>query len=132
MKKEFTIEFEMNTSPQLIFSFVDTSDGLQEWFADKVTQNNHFYIFIWDQSQEIAIKMESKKNEWVKYAWVENENEDINNIDPEAIIKFAIIQHELTGDVSLMISFFEEEDEFENEKVVWEHQIQKLKRTMGL
>lgn len=132
MKKEFTLEFEMNTSPQLIFSFVDTAEGLQDWFADKVSDNRGIFTFKWNDYEEKAVKINSQKNESVKYAWIEDESEDISTIEEEYFFGFSIIQHELTGDVSLLVSFYEEDLEFENEKNVWEHQIQKLKQKMGL
>ena len=37
-KKEFVIEYDFQSSPQLLFQYLSTPSGLSEWFSDDVTQ----------------------------------------------------------------------------------------------
>jgi DNA-directed RNA polymerase specialized sigma24 family protein len=37
-KQLFTIEFPVRCSPGILFEFLSTASGLQEWFADKVDE----------------------------------------------------------------------------------------------
>jgi hypothetical protein len=37
-KQLFTIEFPVRCSPGILFEFLSTPAGLQEWFADKVDE----------------------------------------------------------------------------------------------
>ena len=35
-KKEFVIEYDFQSSPQLLFQYLSTPSGLSEWFSDDV------------------------------------------------------------------------------------------------
>ena len=35
-KQKFTLEYPVRCSPTILYEFLATSNGLQEWFADKV------------------------------------------------------------------------------------------------
>ena len=34
-KKEFVIEYDFQSSPQLLFQYLSTPSGLSEWFSDE-------------------------------------------------------------------------------------------------
>ena len=35
-KKEFVLEYDFQSSPQLLFQYLSTPSGLSEWFSDDV------------------------------------------------------------------------------------------------
>ena len=37
-KIRYELEFPLNSSPQLLYQYISTPSGLQEWFADNVIQ----------------------------------------------------------------------------------------------
>ena len=46
-KKEFVIEYDFQSSPQLLFQYLSTPSGLSEWFSDDVNYRGEKYTFFW-------------------------------------------------------------------------------------
>ena len=122
-KIKFEIEFVIQSSPQLLYPYLATPSGLSEWFADNVNSRGELFSFIWDGSTEEAKLLKRKSNEFVKFAWEEN--------DDDSYFEMKIIVDEITKDVSLFITDFAEEDELEEAKMLWENQISDLKQVLG-
>ena len=59
-KKEFVIEYDFQSSPQLLFQYLSTPSGLSEWFSDDVNYRGEKYTFFWGESEEYA-RVLSKK-----------------------------------------------------------------------
>ena len=54
-KKKFTIEYEIKSSPRILYSFLSESNGLAQWFADDVScPATRFTPFTWDDEQQKA------------------------------------------------------------------------------
>ena len=53
-KKQFTIEYDFQSSPQLLFQYLSTPSGLSEWFSDDVNSRGEKYTFFWGDSEEDA------------------------------------------------------------------------------
>ena len=79
-KVSFSIEYNIQASPQLLFQYLSTPSGLSEWFADNVNSRGEIYTFIWDGSEEVAKLIQIKANEKVKFQWqTGDEDEDWDN-----------------------------------------------------
>ena len=122
-KTKFEIEFVIQSSPQLLYNYISTPSGLSEWFADNVNSRGELFIFIWDGSEENAKLLKKKSDEFVRFAWEEN--------DDDSYFEMRIIVDEITKDVSLFISDFAEEDEMDEAKMLWENQVSDLKQVLG-
>ena len=122
-KIKFEIEFVIQSSPQLLYTYLSTPSGLSEWFADNVNSRGELFIFIWDGSEEVAKLLKRKSDDFVKFAWEEN--------DDDTYFEMKIIVDEITKDVSLFITDFAEEDEVDEAKMLWENQISSLKQILG-
>ncbi len=122
-KTKFEIEFVIQSSPQLLYNYISTPSGLSEWFADNVNSRGELFIFIWDGAEETAKLLKKKSDEFVKFAWEEN--------DDDSFFEMRIIVDEITKDVSLFISDFAEEDEIDEAKMLWENQVSDLKQVLG-
>ena len=59
-KVRYELEFPIHSSPQLLYQYISTPSGLQEWFADNVNSRGEFFTFKWDDSEEKA-RLHSKK-----------------------------------------------------------------------
>lgn len=59
-KVRYELEFPINSSPQLLYQYISTPSGLQEWFADNVNSRGEFFTFTWDGVEENA-RLASKK-----------------------------------------------------------------------
>ena len=107
-KIRYELEFPLNSSPQLLYQYISTPSGLQEWFADNVNSRGEFFTFIWDGNEENARLASKKTGEKVKFKWV-----DDNKKDTEYYFELRILEDEITKDVSLMVVDFSLEDELE-------------------
>ena len=59
-KVKFELEFPIHASPSMLFKYLATPGGLEEWFADRVNSRGKLITFIWDDSEEEA-KIIAKK-----------------------------------------------------------------------
>ncbi|MBC9796253.1 START-like domain-containing protein [Sinomicrobium weinanense] len=122
-KIKYELEFQIHSSPQLLYQYISTPSGLSEWFADNVNSRGEIYTFIWDDSEEQAKLVRKKSGESVKFKWVASED--------DAFFEFKIVVDEITKDVSLLITDFTEEEELDEAKMLWENQISDLKHVLG-
>ena len=125
-KVRYEIEFPINSSPQLLYQYISTPSGLQEWFADIVNSRGEFYTFEWDNTEENARLASKKTGEKVKFKWI-----DDNKKDTEYYFELRILEDEITKDVSLMVVDFAIEDELDESKQLWENQVSDLKHVIG-
>tara|TARA_R110000796_G_scaffold88850_2_gene191740 strand:+ start:3671 stop:4054 length:384 start_codon:yes stop_codon:yes gene_type:complete len=122
-KVKFEIEFVIQSSPQLLYTYLSTPSGLSEWFADNVNSRGEKFYFIWDESEEEAKLLKRKSEEFVKFRWTEEED--------DYFFEMRIIVDEITSDVSLFITDFAEEDEIDEAKMLWTNQVSSLKQVLG-
>ena len=125
-KVRYEIEFPINSSPQLLYQYISTPSGLQEWFADNVNSRGEFFTFEWDDTEESARLASKKTGEKVKFKWI-----DDNKKDTEYYFELRILEDEITKDVSLMVVDFANEEEMDESKQLWGNQISDLKHVIG-
>jgi len=125
-KTQFTLEFVIQASPQLLFQYLFTPSGLSEWFADNVNSRSEKYSFFWDDSEEEAVLLRKKSNEFVRFRWQNGEDDQ-----DDCFFEMRIVVDELTQDVSIVVTDFAEEDELDEAKMLWESQIGDLKKVLG-
>jgi uncharacterized protein YndB with AHSA1/START domain len=125
-KVRYEIEFPINSSPQLLYQYISSPSGLQEWFADSVNSRGEFYTFEWNNSEENARLSSKKAGEKVKFKWIDEDKKDT-----EYYFEIRILEDEITKDVSLMIIDFAEEDEMDESIKLWENQVSDLKHIIG-
>ena len=125
MKQKFELEYTINSSPKVLFNRLSTAGGLSEWFADNVNVKGETFTFIWGESEQIAELILKKDNKYVRFRWIDDEEEKF-------YFEFKVNIHELTGDVALLITDFAEEDELDDTIELWNTQIAKLKHVLGL
>ena len=123
-KIKYELEFTIHASPQMLYNYISNPSGLSEWFADNVNSRGELYIFIWDDSEEHAKLLSKKANDKVRFQWLEDEGEDY-------YFEIRIQVDEITKDVSLMITDFSDDDELEENKMLWENTISNLKQIIG-
>lgn len=120
---KYTLEFTTRAKPELIYTYISTASGLATWFADDVNVNGKHYTFIWDGAEERAELISKKINKMTKFKWLDREGDEF--------VGFEIVRDDLTDDVSLMVTDYEEEEDVEDAKAVWEVSIDQLKMTIG-
>ena len=122
---KYSIEIPINSSVNVLYKRLSTPSGLAEWFADNVNLKNNIYTFFWDDSDQSAKILKKKSNKFVQFKWLDDE-------EKESFFEFKIQVDEMTSDVSLIITdFAEDEEDKEEQTMLWEQQIQNLKMAIG-
>ena len=124
VKKKYEIEYTINSSPKILYSLLSTPGGLSEWFADDVNLQGSVYTFIWEQTEQQAEMVQRKDNKYIRFRWLEE--------DDDCFFEFRLAQDELTGDVSLLITDFSDDDDRNDAVDLWDTQIAELKHVIGL
>ena len=121
---KYEMEFVVKSSPKLLYNYISTPSGLSEWFADNVNSRGKNFTFIWEESEETAVLLTKKANQFIKFQWLDDEGTD-------AYLEFRIQIDDITKDVSLMITDFAEDDEIDEAKMLWESQVDDLHSILG-
>lgn len=122
-KKKFNIEYEIKSSPRILYSFLSEPNGLNQWFADDVAVRDQVYTFTWDGEQQKAKLLAMKENKLVRFKWMDDE--------PACYFEMEILQDELTNDVALGITDFATEETISDRKLIWDNQIDYLISVLG-
>jgi hypothetical protein len=126
MKEKFELEYLLKTSIRVLDNMTGSPSGLSEWFADNVTVRDDIYSFEWDGTIEEARLLQRKMNSKMKFKWlVDEENGD------DYYFEINLELDPMTSLVSLTIIDFSEAGELESSKMLWEQQINDLKRIIG-
>ena len=122
-KKKFTLEYEVKSSPRILYSFISEPNGLSQWFADDVNFRDQVYTFTWDDETQKAKLVSIKENKLVKFKWLDDE--------PQCYFEMEIVQDELTNDVALSITDFSTDESLAEKKLIWDNQIDYLISVLG-
>ncbi len=123
-KIKYEMEFVIQVSPAMLYTYISTPSGMSEWYADNVNSRGEFFTFIWEGSEEKAKLLTKKSKERIKFQWMEDEGTDY-------FFELRIQVDEITKDVSLMITDYAEDDEVEEGKLLWTNMIGNLKQILG-
>ncbi|MDA0315542.1 MAG: START-like domain-containing protein [Bacteroidetes bacterium] len=128
-KNQFVADYQLNASKKIIYTYLSTASGLQEWFADKVRiDEDKNYIFNFDQEDHYAKQTIVKANLHVRWDFFDPKTPMSTN---ESFIEFKLDEAELTQSLFLKVidqSNFYTLDELEG---IWKELISKLKGTIG-
>lgn len=130
LKEKFHIEFVMGSATQAsLWRMISQVDGLSEWFADEVTMNEegNVYTFFWGKSDNQAEVISLKPQQSIRFRWLD-EDEDEENI----YFEFQLHKLELSNEIALQVTDFAEPDEKGDAITLWETQIDKMKRQLGV
>lgn len=122
-KIKFNIEYEIKSSPRILYSFISEMNGLSQWFADDVTINSNVYSFNWDDEVMQANLVTAIENKKVKFHNIEDPD--------EYYFEMEIMQDAITNDVALSVTDFALPENVEERKMIWNAQIQLLHNVIG-
>ena len=119
----YTLEFPIRSSPTILFEFLSTAVGLQEWFADKVDQRDNKFYFYWNGNPDVAEQIEIFENNYVRYRW--------DYYDEDEFFEFRIEQSPVTNETILRITDFADKSDLESNQQLWNQQVADLKHRIG-
>lgn len=125
-KTKFNIEYQLRSaSINILWNSISKPLGLAEWFADGVTVNDNEYTFSWDGNEQTAFLIQTKTNCSVRFQWEED-------IDSDVYFELKIASMEVTGNLALVVTDFAEPKEKEDLILLWDKQVEVLRRKTGI
>ena len=123
-KEKYQLEFLAKSSAHVLYNQIATVSGLSEWFADNVNIKEDILIFTWDGIDEEAKLINRKKDQYIRFEWLELEGEG-------TYVEMRIVTDPLTKDIALVVTDFAEPAELQEAKDLWESQIDQLLQSIG-
>lgn len=99
-KQLFSVEYPVRCSPNILFEFLSTPAGLQEWFADRVDERDNIFSFSWNGSTDKAEILDAEQDKYIRYRWLHAAKNEY--------FEFAIEKTEVSGQTILIIKDFAE------------------------
>lgn len=122
-KQQYTLEYPVRCSPGILYEFLATPSGLQEWFADKVDERDGIFSFSWNGSDETAELLESEDDKFIRFHW--------SHAPKEEFFEFSIEKSEITNQTILVIKDFADKKEIKDQSMLWDYQVKDLFHRIG-
>ena len=122
-KQLFSIEYPVRCSPSILYEFLSTPAGLQEWFADKVDERDTVFSFSWNGSVEKAEVLEAEENRFIRFHWL--------HAPQNEYFEFSIEKSEVSRQTIRVIKDFAEKKEIADQSRLWGVQVHDLFHRLG-
>jgi uncharacterized protein YndB with AHSA1/START domain len=122
-KQLYTLEYPVRCSPNILYEFLSTSSGLQEWFADKVDDQDGVFYFSWNGDEETAEMIAHEEDEFIRFHWT--------TAPKDEYFEFKIEKSEVTNQTIFVINDFAEKKEIKDQTRLWDHQVKDLFHRIG-
>ena len=122
-KQLYTLEYPVRCSPSILFEFLSTPAGMQEWFADKVDERDNIFFFSWNGSSQTAEVLESQEEKFIRFHWLDTPKEEY--------FEFSIEKSEITNQTILVVKDFAEKREVKDQSMLWDYQVKDLFHRIG-
>ncbi|MBX2887141.1 MAG: ATPase [Ferruginibacter sp.] len=119
----YTLEYPVRCSPGILYEFLSSPSGLQEWFADGVDERDGVFIFSWDGTEEKADVIEAEENKLIRFHW--------HSQPKDEYFEFRIDRSEVTNQTILVISDFADKKDIKDQSQLWEYQVKDLFHRIG-
>ena len=122
-KQLYTLEFPVRCSPVILYEFLASPAGLQEWFADRVDDRDNIFSFTWNGTIEKAEVLEKEQDKFIRFHWL--------HAPKEEFFEFKIEKSEVTNQTILVIKDFAEKKEIKDQSRLWVYQVKELFHRLG-
>ena len=119
----YTLEYPVRCSPGILYEFLRTPAGIQEWFADKVDERDGQFSFSWSDTEDKAVLVDSEEDKFVRFRW--------DYMTKEEYFEWRIEKSEVTNQTILVISDFADKKEIKDQSQLWEYQVKDLFHRLG-
>ena len=114
----FTLEYPVRCSPGILYEFLITPAGLQEWFADKVDERDGVYSFSWNGTTDKAELLEMEEDKFVRFHWL--------HMPKGEYFEWSIEKSEVTNQTILVVKDFAEKKDIKDQSRLWDYQVKEL------
>jgi uncharacterized protein YndB with AHSA1/START domain len=122
-KIPYTLEYPVRCSPTILYEFLSTPAGLQEWFADQVDERDGIFSFSWNGTEEQAELIDMEQDKFIRYHWL--------HAPKDEFFEFRIEKSEVTNQTIFLVKDFADKKEIKDQSQLWEHQIKELFHRIG-
>ena len=122
-KQLYTLEYPVRCSPGILYEFLSTPAGLQEWFADQVDERDGIFTFGWNGTLERAELLEKEDDKFIRFQWTHSQKGEY--------FEFSIDKSEVTNQTILIIKDFAEKKDIKDQSQLWEYQVKDLFHRIG-
>jgi len=122
-KQLFTLEYPVRCSPSILYDFLSTSNGLGEWFAEKVDDKEGIFSFSWNGTTEKAELMDREQDKYIRFHWL--------TAPKGEYFEFRIEKTEVSNQTILVINDFAEKTEIKDQSQLWDYQVKDLFHRLG-
>lgn len=126
LKERYLLEFYLNASVASLYEHISTPSGFSKWFCDDVNVVDNMYTFQWGQDTEMAECLNQRPSEYIRFRWADDIDED-----PNAYFELRIRIDGMTNETCLVVTDHAWPRDMEEEKALWESQINTLTRVLG-
>ena len=119
----YTLEYPVRCSPGILYEFLSTPAGLQEWFADLVDERDAVFSFSWNGSAEYADLVDKEEDKFIRFHWTHSQKDEF--------FEFRIDKSEVTNQTILVVTDFAEKKEIKDQSQLWEYQVKELFHRLG-
>ena len=119
----YTLEYPVRCSPGILYEFLRTPAGIQEWFAEKVDERDGQFSFAWDGTVDNAELIDSEEDKFVRFRW--------DYMTKDEYFEWRIDKSEVTNQTILVISDFADKKEIKDQSQLWEYQVKDLFHRIG-
>jgi len=113
----------------MIYPYLSTPSGLEQWFCDKVYINeDKVYNFVWDNRSHFAEMNSHRTNKSVRFVFLD---EDRKHGPNPSYMDFTIETSELTQEQFLRVIDYSEEADMKEMTDLWDGLILSLREIIG-
>ena len=120
------LEYPLNgNSRNIVWDFIGTVGGLEAWMADKITERDGVYTFLWGKNETREAELLGRREgAYIRFHWLDEA--------PKTYFELRINVSELTKAHVLEITEVAHNEEEEDLKQMWESQMEELRRVAGV
>ncbi|WP_367913108.1 START-like domain-containing protein [Leadbetterella sp. DM7] len=123
-KFKYTQEFPFRASPKVLYNYISTPGGLQQWFAESVRLNSDSkFVFNWDGKDHVAELTSSRLNKSSRF--------DFTGEDEGNFLEFKFVTSELDNSTYLKVTDNSDNDDADDLETMWNELISHLKEIVG-
>lgn len=129
VKNKFVSDYQINASKKIVFHYISTASGLEEWFADEVKiDEDKNYIFNFDNEDHYAKLASLRLNSHVKFEFFDPKNP----VEADhSFIEFKLEENDLTQTLFLKVIDYSDSYDEDESVSIWEGLISRLKEIIG-
>lgn len=126
LKQAYQMEFYLKASQASLYELISTPSGFSEWFCDDVDVADNIYTFKWGDDTETAQCIAQRFGQFTRFRWLDDQEED-----PLAFFELRIRIDSMTNETCLVVTDHAWPKDIEEERALWESQVQTLIRVLG-